>query len=282
MAKPIKIKILGTDHQGIDAPGVEDLLAQIQDFVFVLTGVEKNLKIEGKEILWRLTDVSRNSPYIFEITPFPKKPENNIDHFVDSVVRYTAMGMNNLATKGERPDKFTDDVIQKTEKIYQRVTNGLAETEVDFSYFDIPEKLLVSKDNAKKLVESINHIREISYRELGSLEGYIIKVELDSNQRPIVSLKSRLDGKMVRCVSSKETLDRIGDYRVKEVLSRMRVRVHGIIIYKSPGLISKIEVDKFEEFKPDQELPDTNEIVFPDFTKGVESSTFLKELRKDE
>jgi hypothetical protein len=60
LAKPIKIIVRGADNRGDDAPTVEDLLEQIQDFVAVLHSVESAVADDGKEeIVWRVTDVTR-------------------------------------------------------------------------------------------------------------------------------------------------------------------------------------------------------------------------------
>ena len=101
MTKPIKITVSGTDHRGGDAPAVEDLLAQIKDFVYVLREVEDAVSDTGGEIVWRVTDASKNSPLTIEVTPTPKQHAMNIDERVEKVVRATAMGFQKIAQTGE-------------------------------------------------------------------------------------------------------------------------------------------------------------------------------------
>ena len=48
MTKPIKVTVSGTDYRGGDAPTVEDLLAQIKDFVHVLREVEDAVSDTGR------------------------------------------------------------------------------------------------------------------------------------------------------------------------------------------------------------------------------------------
>ena len=94
MAKPITITVKGTDVDGDDAPTVEDLLAQIQDLIGVLKGVEEAVADDGKrEIVWRVTNVTRNSPLRFEITPYAKNHAMNIDRRAERVVATTATGL---------------------------------------------------------------------------------------------------------------------------------------------------------------------------------------------
>lgn len=285
MAKPIKITVRGSDIRGDDAPTVEDLLSQIQDFVAVLHSVESAVAEDGKEeIVWRVTDATRNSPLTFEVTPYPKTHAMNIDRRAVEVVTATARGLEQIAKTGERPMYFSDQVINRAERVYARVTNGLAETRVDFSAYDAVPNLEVNRNSAKSTIRRIEEFRApqpIAHREIGSLEGFVAKVELDGFQRPIVWLRSRLDGQLVKCVASDGGLDRIGHFEVMEVLKGKRVRVYGLLHYKSFELIASIEVEGVHVFEADDELPDATSIVSPGFTGGVESSAYLEALRQD-
>ncbi len=285
MTKPIRITVSGTDHRGGDAPTVEDLLAQIQDFVFVLREVEDAVSGEGAdEIVWRVTNATKNSPLTFEMTPTPKRHALNIDMRAEKVVQATARGFAQLAQTGERPAFFTDQVVDRAAKVYARVTNGLATTVVDFSDYDNAPNLNATPDSARDVARKLDAVKrpaQIAHRELGSLEGFITKVELDGFGRPLVWLKSRLDGQVVKCIADDKGLDRIGHFEVSEVLKGMRVRVHGLINYKDIELIASIDVEGVHVFEPDENLPDHNKIVSPNFTKGVEASEYLERLHSD-
>lgn len=285
MAKPIKITVSGTDHRGGDAPTVEDLLAQIQDFVFVLREVEDAVSDGNQsEIVWRVTNATKNSPLTFEVTPTSKKHAMNIDSRVQKVVQATAKGFQHFAQTGERPAYFTDQVVDRATKVYARVTNGLAATIVDFGEYEDAPKFHATPDRARdvaKKLEAFKHSRPIAHREIGSLEGYINKVELDGFGRPLVWLKSRLDGQVVKCVSDAKGLDRIGHFEVSEVLKGLRVQVHGLIYYKDIEQISHIEVEGVHVFEEDANLPDHTKIVSPNFTNGLEASEYLARLHSD-
>lgn len=284
MAKPIKITVIGDDHRGGDAPTVEDLLSQIQDFVHVLRDVEEAVSEEGKEeIVWRVTNATKNSPLTFEVTPTPRQHAMNIDARAAKVIQATAYGFEQLAKTGDRPAFFTDKVLDRAAKVYQRVTNGLASTSVDFGDYNAPA-LSANPNKARSVVRNLAAVKRavpLVHRELGSLEGYISKVELDGFGRPIVWLKSRLDGQVVKCVSDEKGLDRIGHFEVSEVLKGMRVRVHGLLHYKDLEQIGTIEVEGVHVFEDDKNLPDYNDIVSPNFTGGLEASEYLKEIRGD-
>lgn len=285
MAKPIRITVKGSDVGGEDAPTVEDLLAQIQDLVGVLKGVEEALSDDGKkEIVWRVTNVTRNSPLSFEITPFPKSHGMNIDRRAEQVVTSAAQGMQALVSGGNRPAYFSDDLVERVEKVYERVTNGLAATEVNFADYRNAPAIEITKPTVGGQVAAIQAFRSprpVPHKELGSVEGTITRVELDGYQRPVLWLKSRLDGQNVKCIANDGALDRIGHYEVGEVLKGMRIIVYGLVSYKDLEDIGSVEVDGVHVFADDSELPGFDQIVSPGFTNGVEASAYLEALHRD-
>jgi len=285
LASPIKITIQGKTARGVDAPTVGDLLSQVKDIVDVLHDVEEAVA-DGKdrEIEWRITDVTKNSPLTFEVTPFSKRYAMNVDNRAQDVVAATSKGINSL-TQGEgHPLYFSDPTIQKVEKVVDRIANGLAETIIDLSaYRDAPE-VKVTRASAPA---ALNNLRQfispepIRYRELGSVEGFITKVERDGHQRPIVWLRHRIDDQTVKCVLNDKGLDRIGHYEVAEVLKGLRVQVFGLISYKGLEKIKSIETHDVHVFGEDNDLPDMEDIMAPGFTDGVEAVEYLMRLRED-
>ena len=285
MAKPISITVKGNDVDGEDAPTVEDLLAQIQDFVGVLKGVEEAMADDGKkEIVWRVTNVTRNSPLSFEITPFPKSHAMKIDHRAEQVVVSAAQVFLALSTGRGGPAYFSDALIEKVEKVYDRITNGLAQTAVDFSNYVEAPPIEITKQTVGTSVSAIQMFRApqpVPHKELGSVEGTITRVELDGYQRPVLWLRSRLDGQTIKCIAVGSALDRIGRYEIGEVLKGMRITVYGVVNYRDLENIGSVEVDGVHVFVDDSELPSFADIVSPGFTNGLEASEFLEALRSD-
>ena len=142
---------------------------------------------------------------------------------------------------------------------------------------------MITPQVAERTIQNISKIRPVpaKHRELGAIEGFIIRVALDKSDKPLVWIRSRLDQKIIKCVAVEGGLQQIGDYRVAEVLKGMRVRVNGLIRYKNPEQVESIEVENIQVFKPDSELPDSHSIVSPNFTSGVEASAYLEALRED-
>ena len=182
------------------------------------------------------------------------------------------------------PLHFTDDVVSKAEQINVRVSNGLSETRIDFSNYNAAYQVYVTPSVALQTINHIAKLKEpapIKHRELGSVEGFIARVELDRFNRPIVWIRSRLDSQFVKCVSDKHGLERIGHFEVAEVLKGLRVRVIGLIHYKDIEHIERIEVESVQVYEPDHKLPVSASIVSPDFTSGVEASVYLDTVRED-
>ena len=284
MAKPITFTVKGTDRFGDDAPTVGDLLGQIQTWIEVLRSVEVAILEGGRsELVWRVTDAHKNSPLTFEVTPYPATHGMNIDQRAKKVVCAAATGVKQLVETGRRPLYFSDQTIDSVEKVYARVTNGLARTNVDFSNYDAPN-FEATPEIARYSVERIKATRApptVPHKELGSLEGFISKVELDGHRRPIIWLRSRLDGQEIKCVSDGTGLSRIGHLEVSEVLSGLRVRVYGILHYRDSERIVGISVETVHVFEPDEALPEPADIVDPGFTGELESSAYLEALRAD-
>ena len=284
MAKPITFTIRGADRFGDDAPTVEDLLGQIETWIGVLRGVEAALAEDEKpELVWRVTDARKNSPLTFEITPFTSTFGLDIERRAKDVVTATAKGVKALVETGERPMYFTDKILDHIEKAFARVSNGLTETTVDFSKYEVPN-IEAKSENAALSICRIKDARPVAptpHRELGSLEGFIHRVELDGYGRPVVWLRARLDGQEVKCISDQRGLDRIGHLELSKVLKGLRVRVFGTLNYKDLDRLSSINVDDVHVFDLDKDLPSRKDIIDPEFTAGVESSKYLEALRGD-
>ena len=285
MQKPIKIIVKGSGAFGDDAPTVEDLVAQVQDFVSVLHQVESAISESGQEeIVWKVTNLTKNSPLTIEISPYPKDAAVNIDRRVGEVISATSDGIRELTVHGRRPRFFNEKAIDKTTSVFKRVANGLENTVFDFSAFHGVRDVEASRRNVKqslKEIEKLSSHKAVAYREFGSVEGYISKVELDGFGRPIIWMKARLDGQLIKCVSDDHGLDRIGHFEVAEVLKGLRVNVFGTIQYKDYEKVSYVDVTRVHVFASDDELPNFTEIVSPDFTNGLEASKYLEILRND-
>lgn len=283
MASPIKLIIKASQTAGTDAPTVEDLLGQIRDFVDVLKGVEKALDSDGNQIVWRVTNVAKNSPLCFELTPFSKDAAAFVGDRAARVERATSQGLLALQRGVERPAYFTDDVLPKARKLYERVTNGLSDTKITFANVGDDPPITIDPEIARAVTAAVAAVTARAarpYRELGSLEGFFARAELDGFGRPVLWFRHRIDNVTVKTVATGRAIRQLEETRLGEVWGGARLRVYGTIHYKDLGVIDHVNAD-FLEVVEESGLPGIGDIVDDNFTDGLTTEEFLREARGD-
>lgn len=281
MAEPIKISIRGSDSQ-TDAPTVEDFIEQVRDLVAILHGVEQALDHRGHTAIeWRITNATMNSPIALEATPFGRQHGVYVEPRAREVLHYASLGLNQLRASAVRPTYFNEAVIAKAKKLSQRVTNGLALTEIEFRNGEAD--FLLTPATAAQVVRHAETVlappKTRPYEERGSLEGYYGGISHDGYGRPILTMKSRQTGDDVKCVLTGAASKYIRERLVGEVLDGRRVRVHGVLHYKGPRRIEHIDVVHIELLPGRDKLPTLDEITDPNLTDGLRSEDYLEALR---
>ncbi len=283
MANPIKIIVRGIETDGNDFPTVQDLLSQVRDQVDILEEVEAAITgVSRPELVWRVTDVTKDSPITFEITPFAKTHGMNIENMAYTVVKATADGLEAISKMGTRPLHFNDKVLKKVNGFNKRVTNGLCGTEIDFSKYDSAESFKIDARSAKQTSAKIEEIIKPKikpHREIGSIEGHVKTIGRDGFGKPFVTISTRLDRQDVKCIFSDAGLDKIGHLEVGRVIKGLRVKLHGIIFYKSPMILDHVAVERTEFFPDESSLPSISDLIDQDFTGGKSSVEFIRQGR---
>jgi hypothetical protein len=276
----IKLKIVGRSLE-TDAPTVEDLLDQLRDYFDILKGVEEALAGDGRaEVEWRIVDASKNSPLSFEAAPFARQYAMNVDRRATEVVRATAIGLRQLQTRGRRPDYFSEKVLAKAERLFERVTNGLGATIVDHGP-DLPTLELTpavayaAAAHVKKILEPPPK----AFDEIGSIEGIAHGPDLDGWGNRIMKVRVRLTGDDITCRLSGQALSEVEARHVGDLWKDCRVEVHGIIHYKALGQPSRIDAERIRFLRASSDLPSVEEIQDEDFTGGMSTEDYLASLR---
>lgn len=284
MAKPIKITIKGSDDDtGTDAPTVDDFLGQVRDFLDVLRGVERAVSDDGEnEIIWRVTNAQMNSPIWVEVTPFAKNPAIFVDARAEEVERVAVEGMRAIKRGEQRPRAFNDEVMKKARAIHARVTNGLSDTVFGFDQSITDQPVVIDRQVARSVEaarQAANSEAPQPYRELGSIEGFVAKAELDGFGRAVLRFRSRLTGEEIKAVATGRAFHQLESLRLSDVWQGVRVRVYGIISYRGLGEIQGLEASGIEVL--DQvTLPGPDDIVDEHFTGGLSAEDYLAELRR--
>ena len=283
MGKIVKLRISG--HGGdTDAPTVEDALDQMRDLLEVLRGVEEAVAEDGaSKIVWRIVSASKSSPLAFEIEAFPKHYGTNIDKRVGVVMTETALGLASLQTNAERPNYFTDKVLVRAHRIFERVTNGLSQSDANFG--DGLPPLMLTPNTARTAARNTYNVLKPAdkpYKELGSVEGLFRGAEHDGHGRRIVLVKDRVTGELIKCFVFDTALANVEVRQIKEVWQNQRIQVSGKLHYRARGKLVQIDAYSFRFFRSRSELPQIDDIIDPDFTGGLRSEEYLDRLRSGE
>lgn len=283
MAKPVRMTIKGAGEAGSNAPTVDDLFDQVRDYVEMLKGVEKALADDhGNQIVWRVTDAERENPISFELTPTPVIPGVFIDARAADIERITRVGFLALRKGDTRPPYFTDDTIARARRMHARVMNGLADTVITTPDVD-GDPIVIDHavaTNVERAFDTQKAAAPIPYRELGSVEGFVSKAELDGKGRAVLRFWARTNGAEIKAIATGEAFKQLEELRLSEVWRGVRVRVYGTISYKSLGVVDGLSATGIEVLDRTP-LPGIDDIVDPSFTGGLSAEEFLAEQRRD-
>jgi len=284
MNRRITLRVRGSGGE-TDAPTVQDFLGQLRDFFEILKGVEQAVAPDAKSVIdWRIVNASMNSPIRIEAEAFPRDFGTNIDRRVSVVVKNVAEGMRQVSVSDYRPAFFTDAVLERAESFFERITNGISDTVIEYGEDEPP--LEVNRDFAKiaeRQVSSLLNPSPKAYRELGSVEGFFKGVERDGYNRPLLWIKHRISGADVKCIVASETLrTKIASEQIGEIWNQRRLLVTGIIHFKAIGKIDYVEANDFRLLRLRHELPSLDEILDENFTNGMRTEDYLRKLRNGE
>ena len=278
MSESIKIEVRAAEGAGADAPAAREALAQIQDVVAVLEAADAALAPRGAaRTAWRITNASMRSPLMCEVAPCAEEAAGRLP----AVARLSAALLSGKAD-AQSPAP-TAKVRQAVRNIHSRVACGLAETAVDFSACPGVRPVRIRPKAARKFLERMEEARASdAFAEpvQGSIEGFVRRVGMDdASGRPALWMRSRLDGKMIKCIAAERGLDALRDLPVGKVVGNLRVRVYGRVKYKSLGHAESAEIERIHVFRDSHDLPGSKDILCPGFTKGVESVEYVRRMR---
>ena len=282
MSRTIKLSIRARGPT--DSPTVDDLLDQIRDYFEILEGVEEAIADDGSRALeWRIVKATTNTPLTFEAVAFAKDFAVNVDARAELVTRHTAFGLTQLKTGGDRPAYFTEQVLLRAEKMFERVTNGLSETIINHGP-DLPT-LDLTPTIARAAAANTRNVltpKAKPYKELGSIEGNAQSIERDGFGRRILYVRYRLTGESIKCTVSGEAERELETHQIKDVWRYRRVQVYGMLYYKGLGILREVEAIRVRFLRDRNELPNVDDILDPNFTDGMKSEDYLARLRDGE
>lgn len=278
MSKTITLSISASSPES-DAPTVKDFLDQVRDYFELMSAVEQTIADEDvSAIEWRIIDASKNSPLRIAVQAFSRQHAVNVDRRAALVLEHAACGLRTLQREAVRPTGFNDQALDRANRIFERVTNGLGLTTFDFGD---TEPIIFTPSVARS---SVRHVRQVlapkgrPYRELGSLEGNVRKVELDGHGRRVLIISHRLTGDEVKCFVAGDAERELAIHEIGEVWKNRRVEVFGVIHYRAIGRIQRVDATLVRFLRSRSELPDAASIIDPNFAGGLPVEEYLSEL----
>jgi hypothetical protein len=196
------------------------------------------------------------------------------------VLTETAAGLAGLQSRAERPRYFTNPVMRKAHRVFQRVTDSLSLSEVDFGTA-LPSVRLTPTvaRNAARNVNQILTPPDKPYKEIGAVEGYLNGAELDGFGRRVLHLIERISGDPVKCLVQPEALPGLEMRELRDVWRYRRAEVYGRIHFRALGKIEQIEAQRVRFLRQRADLPQIDDIIDPDFTGGMKTEEYLDRLR---
>lgn len=174
-------------------------------------------------------------------------------------------------------------VLVKAEHLFARVTNGLAQTIVDYG----PGLPTMELDRSKAYaaaanVQAILKPQPKAYDETGSIEGIAHGFDRDGWNNPILRVKHRSSGEEITCRLSGQALEEIEKRQVGELWRNSRILLYGTIHYKALGRVGRVDAHTVRFLRGSNELPSLDDIADPDFTGGLRTEVYLGRLRNGE
>ena len=125
-----------------------------------------------------------------------------------------------------------------------------------------------------KAAVHIDELLPTKYSALGSVEGRMEMISLHATPKFVVY--HAITQRAVACKFDREQLDKI-----KDILG-VRVNVYGTVSYNAKGEPLRVEdIIDIRLLKEEHELPTIRELhgIDPDFTGGLDSVEYLREMR---
>jgi hypothetical protein len=259
---------------------VQDALEQVLDcFRLALTGEKDSLNV-----VWKLTDVSMNSPLSATAEAISYDPLINIDEPARKQKSKLKRGVESVL-KGIIPEEWASDEGRDIiDRLLSRNNNGIGKTiiVVDFAKdskpIEVTQPLAVSARSEIRKSPFYLVSEEFPHRELGSIDGYLIAVGSHYG-KPAIQVKDRLTNEEIWCRVPEETVNSISKSMVlDDIWKHKRVTVSGSIQYEKNGTIGRI-YDAQIELMVTKEIS-LDEVRDESFTHGMSPTEYLTKLRE--
>ena len=108
------------------------------------------------------------------------------------------------------------------------------------------------------------------------------RVEQDGYGRPVVRIRVRRTGRIVKCILHDLALEKVQQRQIADVLHGCRIRVIGTIHYKALGRPDHMTATDVRFFRDKNDLPSLQDIEDVTFAGGLRSEDYLELVRDGE
>lgn len=260
---------------------VQDAMEQVLDY-FKLTSINDDSQ-DTKDIVWKLVSVTMQSPFVVTAEAVSFNPEINVDEIVKRQKGIFLHGIKNVL-EGVTPREWASREARDTiDRILRRNQNGIGKTSIitDFQEKSVP--IEITSQLAETAISEIHKqpsrffTEDLTHKELGSVDGYLIAVGSEYNQ-PAIQIQDRLTEEVIWCRVPEETRNAIsGDMQLNDVWKHRRIIVSGLIQYEKTGKISRIYDAQIETIATRK--VSLGELHNGEFTEGMSPSEYLDYIR---
>lgn len=272
MAERVKVTVRASSAHP-DVLTVQDAMRQVLDF-FELLAKEGEPSVE-----WRLSKASTNSPFSIEGEAISLHPSVDITVVARAQKLALESSLRDIVSNRLPNDPLFDIRIAK--RFFERNTNGIGLTEIDFETGDV---INVTPQVARQAVETIiqqpeNDLYEFAHprEEVGSVEGTLSYVGTHWNAPAVQIIDSRTKEKVWCRLSADLQRSFDGKTTFDDVWKHRRVRIRGRIKYKSDGAIDYVLSSDIT--KIDERQVTLDEIRDREFTSGLSVVEYLDRFR---
>lgn len=234
--KDHKMLELCLEQNEVDSSTFKKVLVSFYDFVEDLTA-----NVVGKKGAVRWNVKVKEGSVRFLNYPYA---DHEYANTIPEVYSYIKQGINILVEKAVRPEKYTDSILEKLQKLALLKKEG-----INYQIKMDHEEVRISSDD---LIANINEVLGCKYEAYGSLEGKLQTISSRAGLNFI--LYETLTDKPVRCTLNDDLLPTaLGSFN-------KRVYVFGNLKYNSNNDPVSISVQEIHVFSDNENIPTFGEM----------------------
>jgi hypothetical protein len=268
MADEFTVTIAGKG-ENVDAFAFAETL---RDALEALREVDESIStVDGGSIKWEIVDATLNSPLTVTLRSAPKVPAD----FSEPVLRAFLDGIEVIDKEGRAPASFPPSAISAIKRFADHYGNGIGK--VTFATkqrrYSPSNRLVINATALTAKVQPSVAEPLPDYYEFGEVDGTV--ENLIGHNELYFSLYDALGGVRIKCTFRQDLSDLVRANWLKRIVASGRIK------YSGEGKPKDMRVESIEP-KPGRDALPQFKGVYINITGGIESSSYIRELRDDD